>query len=216
MREAKVRFYASGLGDSGAEFYLYEGQAYESKPIEWSPDMPELGAGAIPTSPLHASLRFVDVPDTFHAQSRKTTILAVRNDSCRIFEPGNRWSRDANVRVSYRWRADGTGVAAKEYPRTLLPHRLEPGASTLMFLVVECPSEPGRYLLQPDLIEEHMAWFSDHCRIEPLEIVVQPPIHGASAESTPRRPALRQARGDVETEVTGARSASYLHSDADA
>jgi hypothetical protein len=180
-REAKVRFYAQ-RGYAGAEHYLYEECPYETRPLEWLPDAARLPAHEASASPFHASLRCVDVPNDFYAASRATVILHVRNDSCRSFIPGNGWSRDPNVRASYHWRASDSDVAMLEYPRVSLPYRLDPGASALMFLVVKTPTEPGRYLFQPDLVEEHVAWFSHHCAIPALEVVVReaPPEAGAS------------------------------------
>jgi hypothetical protein len=171
-REAKVRLYEQH-GPSEARFYLYEERAYETKPLEWSPEPPQLSAFEASASPFHASLRFVDVPRDVFAASHATMVLCVRNESSRSFIPGNGWSRDANVRAAYQWHALDSGIATREYPRVPLPKRLEPGASTFLFLVVATPDEPGRYLLRPDLVEEQVAWFSHHCVIEPLEVVVR-------------------------------------------
>ena len=171
-REAKVRYYAE-RGVSNAEFYFYEEQSYETKPADWSPELPRFGAYEPSASPFHASLRLVDAPKDVYAASHATVLLSVRNDSSRSFVPGNGWSRDANVKAAYHWRALGSDVATSEHPRTPLPCRLEPGESTLLYLIVQTPAEPGRYTLQPDLIEEHVAWFSDHCAIEPLELIVR-------------------------------------------
>jgi hypothetical protein len=173
-REAKVRLYEQH-GPSEARFYLYEERAYETKPLAWSPQIPQLSVQEASASPFQASLRFVDVPENVYAASHAAMVLCVRNDSSRSFIPGNGWSREANVRAAYQWHALDSGIAALEYPRVPLPKRLEPGASTLLFLAVETPAEPGRYLLRPDLVEEQVAWFSHHCVIEPLEVIVRQP-----------------------------------------
>ena len=170
-REAKVRLYEQH-GTSESRFYLYEERPYETKPLAWSPHVPQDPAHEASASPFRATLRFIDVPENLYAASNATMILSVRNDSSRSFVPGNGWSRDANVRAAYRWHALDSGIASPEYPRIPLPKRLVPGASTPLFLVVETPAQPGRYLLRPDLVEEGVAWFSHHCRIDPLDVIV--------------------------------------------
>lgn len=88
---------------------------------------------------------------------------------------GDGWSPPANVGVSYHWfHADGQ-VLKWDYSRTSVPRWIQPGDSALMFLRVWAPEQPGRYLIQPDLVEDGVSWFSQHCPMEKWEVVVEGP-----------------------------------------
>lgn len=79
-----------------------------------------------------------------------------------------------------RWPARGTGTdgrgavhlgshllradeeeAAWDYARADLPHDLEPGESAQIEINARAPSEPGRYVVEFDMVAEHVAWFED-------------------------------------------------------
>ena len=45
--------------------------------------------------------------------------------------------------------------------RSALPRDIEPGTAVRMTLSVTAPARPGRYRLELDLVQEHVAWFAD-------------------------------------------------------
>lgn len=69
------------------------------------------------------------------------------------------------IRVGYHW-LDDTGATVAEGPRSALPLPLEPGASCQVDVRVQAPRQPGRYLLDLDLVEEHVRWFGAVARME--------------------------------------------------
>jgi hypothetical protein len=65
------------------------------------------------------------------------------------------------VRLSYRWWTTGGSLLLVDPMRTDLPHRVEPGHEVSMRAWVRTPTEPGRYILEWDMVREGDAWFGD-------------------------------------------------------
>jgi len=73
------------------------------------------------------------------------------------------WGEDAYpaLRLSYRWDEDaGDGL------RTPLPAALTPGETMLVPLHVLPPNEPGRHMLELDVVHEHVRWLGVGARVE--------------------------------------------------
>jgi len=65
-----------------------------------------------------------------------------------------------DVRLTYRWLAEGREVDDPHRLGTHLPHSLRPGETSRLIACVRAPSDPGRYVLQWDLLIENVSWFS--------------------------------------------------------
>jgi tRNA (mo5U34)-methyltransferase len=80
-----------------------------------------------------------------------------------------------------RWPATGDGAAGKgavslgahllweteeevdwDYGRARLPRDLEPGETANLEFKVRAPATPGRYIVEFDMVAEHVTWFEDH------------------------------------------------------
>jgi tRNA (mo5U34)-methyltransferase len=48
-----------------------------------------------------------------------------------------------------------------DYGRAVLPRDLAPGESAVVSFTLDAPREPGRYVVEFDLVAEHIAWFED-------------------------------------------------------
>jgi hypothetical protein len=57
-------------------------------------------------------------------------------------------------------RADEEELAW-DYGRADLPRDLAPGDDARVELTLRAPSEPGRYVVEFDMVAEHIAWFED-------------------------------------------------------
>jgi hypothetical protein len=78
------------------------------------------------------------------------------------------------IRLSYRWyRSDGSLNVSEGY-RTGLPANLHPDDTTVVPMIVAAPDEPGDYLLEADLVHEHVRWFD-----RPTRALVT--VHGTGA-----------------------------------
>jgi hypothetical protein len=78
------------------------------------------------------------------------------------------WGADATppIFLGYRWRAAATDEMLGEGPRTPFTESVPPGASSLQKLMVEMPAQPGRYVLEADIVHEHVRWFDCAARLE--------------------------------------------------
>jgi tRNA (mo5U34)-methyltransferase len=49
-----------------------------------------------------------------------------------------------------------------DYGRARLPRDLEPGETARLELTARAPAAPGRYVVEFDMVAEHVTWFEDH------------------------------------------------------
>jgi len=69
------------------------------------------------------------------------------------------------IRLSYRWyRSDGRPHIPEGF-RTGLSANLRPGRTAVVPMIVAAPNEPGKYLLEVDLVHEHVRWFDRPARV---------------------------------------------------
>ena len=179
MREAKVAFYREIRSYAAEEFYLYENRQYETRPLDftWPAGSGERN-GRDAGGPFSAVLEIVDCPASMRAGETATMAVRITNLSNRMFRPESTGVCSGNVLAAYHWR-DAEGRPERnlfEGARHSMPKRLWPGESTLMFLRVEAPGEPGDYLWEPDLVEEGVAWFSSHVAIPSCAVRVIGPV----------------------------------------
>ena len=121
--------------------------------------------------------------------SRRHEVL-VRNDGDVPWP----WHPDgeAPLRLGYRWLAGGRGGAVlAEGPRTRFTETVAPGATSLVCLDVEAPPAAGRYVLEVDVVEEHVRWLGCAARVD---VEVEDPYARPPRAPTGRRAFLAQAR----------------------
>jgi hypothetical protein len=89
------------------------------------------------------------------------------------------WRREGDqpTRLSYRWYTVASGVArlplAPEGRRTTLPVDVPPGGVVEVVAVARAPLADGSYLLDWDLVQEDVTWFSDRgCKTPEARVVV--------------------------------------------
>ena len=83
---------------------------------------------------------------------------------------GVRWpwglDQEPQVRVAYHWRhADGEVLHA-EGLRSPFPATVGPGETVVVPVWVDAPADEGTYLLDVDLVHEHVRWFDDPLTVE--------------------------------------------------
>ena len=98
-----------------------------------------------------------DIPDVMRASQDVTVDLTVRNSSWR------EWRSEQTphpILLSYHWLDAQRGPVEYDGLRTPLPRPLPPGEACALTMRVRAPAKPGRYVLEIDLVEEGVSWFS--------------------------------------------------------
>lgn len=78
------------------------------------------------------------------------------------------WDQHPHIRVSYHWRTGDGDVAVFDGVRSALPAWLGPGESAVVPVWVEAPGTGGDWVLELDLVHEHVRWFET-----PLAVAVR-------------------------------------------
>lgn len=99
----------------------------------------------------------VELHHRLYTSERRAVYFRVHN----ISSAG--WSPEEDIRLSYRWRG-----RAGEGERTPFPARVAPGTTTVVPLVVTAPEEAGAFVLEVDLVHEHVRWFEQPALVEVL------------------------------------------------
>jgi hypothetical protein len=121
---------------------------------------------ALPSSAFKAAITVIDPPAKLRAGQKETIRLKIKNNSDVQW-----WSRGARINsrpdnkfylaAGNRWlKADGTLMTNMD-GRYGIAQNLAPGEEAEVPLEITAPKEPGEYILEIDLIQEGVAWFSD-------------------------------------------------------
>lgn len=177
QREAKVKFCEALSAYSGADYYLHEDQDYETLPLDYVP--PSVGRGGIAESlanSMACKLELLEYPRRMNRKQYCTVLVSIVNCSPRVFYPPSRGNYDGNVLLSYHWYLEqdgGSEVHCWDAPRCSMPLRLAAGEAASTYLRVQAPADPGVYSLQPDLVEEGVAWASSSVTLPRYRVKVQ-------------------------------------------
>jgi ubiquinone/menaquinone biosynthesis C-methylase UbiE len=153
-------------------------------------------AEPLPAPARRAHIEVLGAPLTLAAGNTAQVRLLVRNTSGqewpagRLLKLGNHWLRDGNLVV----RDDG---------RHDLPHAVPSGATLEATLRVCAPPRPGPYELEFDLVQEFVAWWSDHGNPTARHPVLVTPAapESAAPASVPTHAAPARPVGDSVIEI---------------
>ncbi len=123
---------------------------------------------------------------------RRHVFFRVRN------EGSERWPASLDerpqIRLSYRWLNPDGSIHTPEGPRSAFLRAVSPGERILAPLHVDAPGAVGDYVLEADIVHEHVRWFDCPCRV-PVRVEYPrglPPTGARLHETTP--PRLRRWR----------------------
>ena len=122
--------------------------------------------GPLPDNGFAAQLTIVEPPAKLRAGQQETVQVRIKNASsvfwwARGGEVNDRPDNMFYIAAGNRWlKPDGSLVTNMD-GRYGISANLKPGEETEVPLLVTAPKEPGEYLLEVDLIQEQVAWFSD-------------------------------------------------------
>jgi hypothetical protein len=114
-------------------------------------------------------------------------------------EGSERWpaslEESPQIRLSYRWLNPDQSVHTPEGPRSPFLRVVSPGERILAPLHVDAPAIAGDYVLEVDIVHEHVRWFGCSCRV-PVRVEHPqglPPAGARLRETAP--PRFRSWRG---------------------
>ncbi len=148
---------------------------------------------ALPASAFAAEIALADPPDTLAAAAAVTLTCRVTNRG------GVTWRHDIpagrHLCLGNHWMLpDGTRVVSDD-GRAFLPHPVDPGATVEIPLTVQAPAAPGRYVLELDLVQEHVSWFAERGSPTARVPVTVTGVRPAATDA----PAVVEASGAFET-----------------
>jgi SAM-dependent methyltransferase len=109
-----------------------------------------------------------DIPSSMATNVELVADVAIRNESWRTLKSDG---VAHPVFLSYRWLDRQRRPIVKEGRRSPLPRPLEPGESCHVGVRIQAPATAGDYLIEIDIVEEGVAWFSD-VGVPPLRVRV--------------------------------------------
>lgn len=121
---------------------------------------------ALPNNAFKAEITIVDPPAKLRVGQKETIHVKIKNNSiitwwCRGARVNTRPDNKFYIASGNRWlKADGSLLTNMD-GRYGIPKDLAPGEETDTPLVVTAPQEPGDYILEVDMVQEQVAWFSD-------------------------------------------------------
>jgi len=150
-----------------------------------SPDVIS-AAHALPDSAYAARIEAPSLPVSFEPSASKSLHILLTNQSSVA------WPHDIpagrHICLGNHWlRADGT-MAIQDDGRAFLPATVDPGATIEVTLTVQAPPEPGHYVLELDLVQEHVCWFSEKGSL-PARVAVR--VTDTPARARPEHAAAR-------------------------
>jgi hypothetical protein len=138
---------------------------------------PPGAAAARPPAPLpdngfRATLTVANPPTKLAPGEPATLTVKVRNSSDVAWPLGGRPGDGFfQVNLGDHWLgADGKEVKVDE--RIAMPHAVGPGEEVERQLVIKAPDKPGDYVLELDVVQEGVAWFSQKGS-QPLKLNVK-------------------------------------------
>ena len=122
----------------------------------------EVGVGA--RQHFIAELKLADAPPrTYRASVEQTFRLRVTNlGDTRWPAAGDTGTGTGAVYLGSHLLRETEEEVAWDYARARLPRDLEPGEQAEIDLTIRLPETPGRYILEFDMVAEHITWFEDH------------------------------------------------------
>lgn len=124
-------------------------------------------ARALPPAAFKAQLSLVDPPAKMRTGEKQTIQIKVKNASDQPwFARGGEVNKNPDNRfylaVGNRWlKSDEKTLVTNMDGRYGLQKDLKPGEEEQVSLQITAPKDPGDYILEIDLLQEQVTWFSD-------------------------------------------------------
>jgi len=131
-----------------------------------SPPAPAKTPGSLPASGFKAQITLEDPPAKLRTGQQETLRVHVKNTSdvfwwLRGGETNDRKDNRFYIAAASRWLDKDGKQTDKGEAHNAIPRDLKPGDEADVTLRITAPKEPGEYLLEVDMVQEGVSWFSD-------------------------------------------------------
>jgi tRNA (mo5U34)-methyltransferase len=110
-----------------------------------------------------AELKLKDVPRSAHASAELTFRVQVGNIGLARWPASGEGGTDKGaVHLGSHLLRETEEEVEWDYGRARLPRDVEPGDTVDLELHVRLPEKSGRYIVEFDMVAEHVTWFEDH------------------------------------------------------
>jgi hypothetical protein len=116
-------------------------------------------AEPLPDDGFRAALSLPVPPARLHVREKITLQIRVNNTSNITWLARGRSADQFQVTLGNHWLDPQGKVIIADDGRTVLPQDLKPGGEIELPLTVNTPRKPGEYILEIDMLQEHVAWF---------------------------------------------------------
>jgi SAM-dependent methyltransferase len=116
----------------------------------------EVAITPLPASGYRACIHVLQPPERLETGQRQTLRVRLQNASDVTWPADDRYL----LRLGNHWLHADARLYLMDDGRTPLPHDLAPGQETELALAICSPPVPGRYLLEIDMVQEMVGWFS--------------------------------------------------------
>ena len=131
-------------------------------PVEPSgPNVRTIPTGRLADRAMHATVTLDTDVAFWTAGETRLLRVSVINDGPDRWPAGSRDDGLYRIQIGNRWRASNGDLAAANDGRTPLPHDVAPGEEVTVFLEATAPPFDGGYVIEIDLVQEHVAWFQE-------------------------------------------------------
>jgi 4-amino-4-deoxy-L-arabinose transferase-like glycosyltransferase len=125
------------------------------------PREPNIAVATLPIKGFRAIVTAENPPVTLEPGEKTTLSVIVKNVSDATWQAVGESDGSYAVTLRNRWlSADGT-VLKDHDGQARLPYDLEPGDTAGVSLEITAPKTPGEYVLELDVVQERVSWFSD-------------------------------------------------------
>ena len=122
--------------------------------------------GPLPDKGFRAQITLPDAPLKLRTGQKETITVKVRNMSDVVWwlrggETTDRKDNKFYLAAASRWLDKDGKHTNEEEAHNGIPRDLRPGDEAEVPLRITAPKEPGEYLLEVDMVQEGVSWFSD-------------------------------------------------------
>ncbi len=107
------------------------------------------------SSVFKAHINLTNPTSTMEAGSQTVMLVEVKNVSDGI------WHASDQINLGNHWLDEKENIIINDDARSTLPRDCMPGDKVELSLIVTPPHHPGIYILELDMVKEHVTWFKD-------------------------------------------------------